>query len=229
MNLVRDLHRHERKQYSQNGEDGVIERLFDIVGVTNRYAVELGTGSGEECNTRLLRERGWSGVMLDCDHENPALQLHREFITAENVNDLFAKYGVPESFDLLSIDIDGNDYWVWKALSARYQPRVVVIEYNGGVPADVAVVMPYDATYRWTGQLNCGQSLAAVRKVSAEKGYSLVYASPPNAFLVRTPLLPRGYREVPVAKAQSAGWRILNRASRVRWHRELRHLAWHYV
>jgi hypothetical protein len=229
MNLVRDLHRHERKQYSQNGEDGVIERLFEIVGVTNRCYVELGTGSGEECNTRLLRERGWTGLMLDCAFEDEAIQLRREMITAENVNGLFSKYAVPDEFDLLSIDIDGNDYWVWKALAPHYRPRVAVIEYNGGVPAELPVVMPYDATYRWMGQLNCGQSLGALQKVSAAKGYALVYASPPNAFLVRRDLLPKRYRDVAPVKAQPIGWRIANRASHLRWERELRHLAWEYV
>lgn len=229
MNLVRDLHRHERKEYSQNGEDGVIERLFEIVGVTNRWYVELGTESGDECNTRLLRERGWSGLLLDRDFENEAINLRRETITAENVNDVFAKRGVPDEFDLLSIDIDGNDYWVWKALAPRYRPRVVVIEYNAGVPAGVAVAMPYDADYRWTGQLNCGQSLGAVQKVSAAKGYALVYASPPNAFLVRRDLLPWRYRDVPAHKAQPIGWRIVNKAAHYRWENELRHLAWEYV
>lgn len=229
MNFVRDLYRHERKQYSQNGEDGVIERLFEIFGVTNRYYVELGTESGEECNTRLLRERGWSGLMIDCDHEDDAIQLRRELITAENVNDVFAKYDVPDHFDLLSIDIDGNDYWVWKALASRYRPRVVVIEFNAGVPVELPVVMPYDANYRWRGELNCGQSLGALKKVSVAKGYSLIFASPPNAFLVRRDLLPWWHRDVALAKTQPAGWRMLNKATHVRWQRELRHLTWEFV
>lgn len=229
MNLVRDLHRHERKQYSQNGEDGVLERLFEIFGVTNRQYVELGTGSGEECNTRLLRERGWSGVMIDCDYEDDAIQLRRELVTAENINDLFAKYDVPDEFDLLSIDIDGNDYWVWKALAPNYRPRIAVIEFNAGVPYELPVVMPYNATYRWAGQSNCGQSLAALDKLSTARGYTIVYASPPNAFLVRRDLLPNGYRDVPPAKAQAMGWRLLNKTAHLRWERELRHLAWEFV
>jgi hypothetical protein len=229
MNLVRELHKHERKEYSQNGEDGVIERLFAILGVTNRFYVELGTGPGVECNTRLLRERGWNGVMLDRDFANPALGLHRELVTAENVNALFEKYAVPESFDLLSIDIDGNDYWVWKALSPRYQPRVVVIEFNAGVPADVPVVMPYEPAFRWSGEANCGQSLGALQKVSASKGYALVYATAPNAYLVRRELLPRGHRDIAPAKAMPRRWRLLNQAARIQWQRELRHLDWVYV
>jgi len=229
VNFVRDLHKHQRKQYSQNGEDGVLERLFDLFGATNRHYVELGTGSGEECNTRLLRERGWSGVMFDRDFTNAALSLHRELVTAENINSLFADYAIPEVFDLLSIDIDGNDYWIWKALSPRFQPRVAVIEYNAGIPADLSVVMPYEASFRWTGQLNCGQSLGALQKLSLAKGYSLVYAAPPNAFLVHSSLLPHSYREVSPLEATHVGGRAANRASHRRWLRELQQLAWDYV
>ena len=230
MNLVEDLHRHRRRVYSQNGEDGVIERLFDLVGTTNRYFVEFGTGpAADECNTRLLREReGWSGILMDRFWHDPSLPCFRELVTAENLNDLFEKYGVPESFDLLSIDIDGNDYWIWKALAPHYRPRVVVIEYNGGIPADVPVVMPYAADYLWRGEPNVGQSLAALQKLSAQKGYSLVYAYPPNAVLVRADLLPGGYREVSPKQAARLGWGHMSR-HRFRWKHELRHLPWVYV
>jgi len=225
MNFVRDLHRHRAKHFSQNGEDGVIARLMERLGVTNRFYVELGTGSGEECNTRYLREQGWSGVMIDCDHDNPALDLHKEFITADNVNELMAKYGVPDSFDLLSIDIDGNDYWVWKALAPRYRPRVLVIEYNAAVPSNVSVTIPYDPGYRWVGQPNTGQSLLALRNLSTTKGYSLVYATAPNAFLVLTSVLPPDYREVSVPAASRESW-IMNRNQRARWRTSLKQLSW---
>jgi hypothetical protein len=225
MNFVRDLHRHRARHFSQNGEDGVIERLMAIVGVTNRFYVEMGTGSGEECNTRYLREQGWSGVMIDRDQENPALDLHKEFVTAANVDAMMAKYGVPDSFDLLSIDIDGNDYWVWKALAPRYRPRVVVIEYNAGVPCDVSVTIPYDPDYHWVGQPNTGQSLLALTNLSRAKGYSLVYANPPNAFLVLTSVLPQDYQEVSVAVASRESW-IIRRRRRAQWRSTLSHLSW---
>lgn len=119
----------ESRTYSQNGEDGVIARLFEVLGATNRFFVEFGTGpDGRERNTRLLEEQGWQGLLMDrsAAERNPGIR--REFISAENINELFAKYGVPEEFDLLSIDVDGNDYWIWKALRDVYRPRVVVIE-----------------------------------------------------------------------------------------------------
>jgi hypothetical protein len=228
MNLVGELHRHRSKRYSQNGEDGVIARLFGIAGVTNRFFVEVGTGPGDECNTRLLRERGWSGIMIDSAFETPSLPLYREFVTAENINGLFAKYGVPESFDLLSIDIDGNDYWVWKALAPRYRARVVVIEFNGGLPLDLSITMPYDAGYHWAGQRNVGQSLRAAQELGREKGYSLVYAEPPNAFFVLTSILPPHYREVSARKASRDHWPAALWRRR-RWKRELSRLAWTFV
>jgi hypothetical protein len=228
MDFVADLHRHRARHFSQNGEDGVIERLMELIGVTNRFYVELGTGCGDECNTRYLREKGWSGVMLDCDHENSALGLHKEFITAANVDALMAKYNVPASFDLLSLDIDGNDYWVWKALSSYYRPRVAVIEYNAGVPDNVAVTIPYDPEYHWCGQPNTGQSLLALRNLSITKNYSLVYANAPNAFLVLTSALPPGYREVSLRAAARESW-ITDRRRRRRWSTSLKQLRWEYV
>lgn len=227
-NLAKDLHRHQARHYSQNGEDGVLQRLLEIVGVTNHFYVELGVGSGAECNTRLLRETGWSGVMMDFACEDLSLPLYREFITAENINDLLIKYGVPESFDVLSTDIDGNDHWVWKAISPRYQPRVAIMEYNCAIPADVAVTMPYDAGFRWAGQPNTGQSLLALKKLAAAKGYVLVYAEPPNAFLVLQSILPPRYGEMSIRKVSRTTW-LEDRERRKEWNARLRHLPWVFV
>lgn len=227
-NLTKELHRQQVQHYSQNGEDGVIERLLELVGVTNRFYVEFGVGSGTECNTRLLRERGWSGLMMDCAYENPSIGLYREFITAENINDLLAKYDVPESFDVLSIDIDGNDHWVWKAMSARFRARVVVIEYNCAVPAEISVTMPYDPAFRWTGQANTGQSLLALKKLAMQQDYALVFAHPPNAFLVMNSLLPTEYVDRSVRRISRTSW-LENHVRWRRWNRQLKHLAWEYV
>lgn len=226
MNYVRDLHSHHAKHFSQNGEDGVIERLFALFGTTNRYYVEIGTGDGSECNTRWLREQhGWSGVMLDCAYGNPSIGLYQEFITADNVNEMLARYGVPQEFDLLSIDIDGQDYWLWEAMATRWKPRVLVIEYNAGVPQDIPLTIPYDTSYRWCGQPNTGQSLSALQKVSSRNGYSLLYATPPNAFLARTSILPRDYREV--SPTEAAQLTLVHRLYlRRRWKNELRKLTW---
>ncbi|MGD0091560.1 MAG: hypothetical protein ABSE73_16710, partial [Planctomycetota bacterium] len=98
---------------------------------------------------------------------------------------LFEQYGVPREFDLLSIDIDGNDYWVWKKLAA-YRPRVVVIEYNASVPPDEAKVMPYDPAFVWRKTDYYGASLLALERLGRAKGYALVACdeSGANAFFV---------------------------------------------
>ena len=94
-NLADDLRRHRAQHYSQNEEDGALARLLEIVGTSSRFYVEIGVGDGEECNTRLLRERGWSGIMMDCAASNPAIRLYPEFVTAENIQGLLIKYRGP--------------------------------------------------------------------------------------------------------------------------------------
>lgn len=107
------LQKFANKIYSQNREDGVIAFLLDCVGRDQKYFVEFGVENGSECNTRYLREHaGFTGLMMDGGFENASIGLHQEFVTAANINELFKKYDVPSEFEILSIDIDGNDLWV---------------------------------------------------------------------------------------------------------------------
>lgn len=117
-------------------------------------------------------------------------KIKKEFITAENINQLLQKYRVPREFDLLSIDIDSNDYWVWKAID-NYSPRVVVIEYNSCIPPNESKTIKYDPNARWDGTDYFGASLLALAKLGKSKGYSLVYceSSGVNAFFVRNDLI----------------------------------------
>lgn len=112
-NHPENLNLWERKYFSQNGEDGIIEEVFKRIGILNHYYVEFGTEDGSECNTRYLREKlGFSGLLMDAYNSRIDINLRREFVIRENVESLFRKYKVPAEFDLLSIDIDGNDYYV---------------------------------------------------------------------------------------------------------------------
>lgn len=172
-----DLAHYERKVHSQNGEDGVIEKIFEIIDTKLKYFVEFGVEDGSECNTRYLREvRGWNGLMMDQDYKNPELNLQKEKITAENINRLFRKHKVPYHFDLLSIDIDFNDFYIWKALSTRYRPRVVVIEYNATHLPHEDKVVPYVPDAFWDGTNYYGASILALYQLGKKKGYSLIYA-----------------------------------------------------
>jgi hypothetical protein len=200
---IRSLERYEQRFSSQNGEDGILAALYARIGTTNRYFVEFGVEDGRECCSRYLRERhGWTGLLMDGgDHARPFGPLRREFITAENVNALFAKYGVPSAFDLLVIDIDGNDYWVWKAVSG-YSPRVVVVEYNAALAPPASVTVPYDPAFRWDGGDYHGASLVALERLGRRKGYTLVGCDGRgvNAFFVRADLCAGQFAARPVGE-----------------------------
>jgi hypothetical protein len=200
----RRLQRHEHKTYSQNGEDGIIDEIFRRIGSTNNFFVEFGVGDGLENNTALLLVKGWTGAWIEGDSASVAaiqttfrrqiaekhLHVQNAFITAENIEQLFSNAAVPLEFDLLSIDIDGNDYWVWKAIQ-RYSPRVVVIEYNSTFPPSMEWVKEYNPSSVWDGTMAFSASLKSLEQLGAAKGYALVGCDfrGVNAFFVRQELL----------------------------------------
>ena len=183
----------EFRCFSQNGEDGILLYLFSLFGTVNRKAVEICAGDGIECNAaNLIVNHGWQGLLFDGDSEqvgrgNAFYTACRTtwvspptfvtaWITAENVNAVVSAHGVTGPVDLLSLDIDGNDYWVWKALDC-IQPRVIVLEFNGSCGPERSVAMSYAPDYRLdlTAQpYRCGASLAAFAKLGRSKGYRLV-------------------------------------------------------
>jgi len=191
---ITNLNRFERKITSQNWEDGMIHALFAILGPGKKYYVEFGVEDGRECNTAQLQKSGWHGLLMDGGENTPESGIKKEFITAENINDLFKKYEVPQEFDLLSIDIDGNDYWVWKAIEG-YAPRVVIMEYNACIPYAPAVTVPYKADFVWDKTDYMGASLSALVQLGTQKGYTLVATDSRgvNAFFVRTDLAQKHF------------------------------------
>lgn len=186
------LNRFEARRFSQNGEDGIIRALVGYLA-PRRFFVEFGVEGGDECNTRVLKHEGWNGVAWDMGAPNPDRNIYAEFITAENINDLFAKYDVPLDLGLLSIDIDGNDFHVWRALSSRYRPSIVVIEYNASLPPASALYIPYRANFQWDGSAYFGASFMALCTLGRSKGYRLVCADSQgvNLFFVREDLVAR--------------------------------------
>lgn len=188
-----DLSRTERTIYSQNGEDGVIHALFELLGTGTKYCVEFGGYDGEQSsNTLYLRKHGgWTGLLWDSSHQDPSINLYQEFITAENINHLFEKYQVPADLDFLSIDIDYNDFHVWQALEEKYRPRVIVIEYNASLLPHEDKVAKYYPTAQFDGTNYYGASILAFYNLARKKGYSLVYAEKRgvNLFFVRDDLI----------------------------------------
>lgn len=170
-----------------------MKAIFTLIGETNQYFVEFGAGDGRECNSSYLLKRGWKGVLMDGRTWEGLSQerVHQEFITAENINSLFEKYEVPCHFDLLSIDLDGNDYWIWKTISQRFRPRVVVVEYNANVDPTIPVSICYDPLFKWDGSSYYGASLGALKKLGESMGYELIgcESSGTNAFFVEKSLV----------------------------------------
>lgn len=207
--MLSNLRQYERRVYSQGGEDGVLARIFDCIGATNRRFVEFGAWDGQQLsNTALLRiEQGWSGLLLEADPERASDLVQCETVTAENIESLFDRHGVPTALDLLSVDIDGNEYWIWKALG-RHRPRVVVIEYNVFFGTRVSKTMPYDPEHSWDRTKYHGASLAALRKLGREKGYSLLYTDSyaPNAFFVLDSELPAEFIDLPIEQVAAWAW-----------------------
>lgn len=198
------LNRYERQVFSQAGEDGIISAIFSRIGTSNRYFVEFGVGTGVENNTASLLIEEWRGYWIEANSdwaeqaerkfkallEADRLRVQNSFVSAESVESLFEQGGVPPEFDLLSIDIDGNDFWVWEAIT-NYRPRVVVIEYNATFGPRVRWAVRYDPAAVWDGTTQHGASLKSLELLGERKGYCLVGCSfsGANAFFVRKDLV----------------------------------------
>lgn len=204
------LNKFEHQVYSQHGEDGIIAEIFKRIGTTNRFFVEFGTETGMCNNTTCLLLKNWTGAWIEANSNyiegikrkfsalisNKKLLLKNAFITAENVETMFKELDIPEDFDLLSIDIDGNDYWVWKAIK-NYHPRAVAIEYNALFMPDVKWVIKYNPNHRWNYTCYFSASLKSLEMLGFKKGYVLVGCefSGTNAFFVRKDLVGDNFLE----------------------------------
>jgi len=212
----RRLTRHGYKVYSQNDEDGIIAEIFSRIGMTNRIFVEFGVETGVECNTVKLLVEGWRGLWIEADPASAAsirdifssfiasrqLTLVESRVTAENIDALIASGGIVGEIDLLSIDIDYNDYWVWRAIK-QINPRLVAIEYNATFRPPMSIVVPYRPDGRWDGATNYyGASLEALVRLGRQKGYRVVGCSLAgvNAFFVREDLCGAKFLEPATAQ-----------------------------
>jgi hypothetical protein len=198
---------YEFKVYSQWGEDGIIDHLLTRVPVGSRSFVEFGVENYTEANTLfLLKHRYWRGLVIDGSPEHIAAiraseaywkhDLHADcsFITKDNINEIIARNGFSGDLGILSVDIDGNDYWVWEAIQV-VNPRIVICEYNSLFGPSAKVSIPYQADFsRMTNNAPrgyFGASIAAFHHLAQAKGYSLVAgnAAGNNVFFVRNDCL----------------------------------------
>ena len=192
--------------YSQTDEDGFLLFIFSLIGSTNKKVIEIGCGDGIACNSaNLIINHGWKGLLLDGDNTGIKIgkkiygflktkavnspKLIHAWLTAENINELITTYGFDGEIDLLSIDIDGVDYWILKSISC-VNPRVIILEYNAYWGAEEAFTVPYNSEFKAqiiNGAYYCGASLKAFVELGKTLGYRLVGSNTAqyNAFFVR--------------------------------------------
>lgn len=183
--LGESLAPYELRVSSQNGEDGVIAEMINRAGIEPGFFVEFGGGDGCENNAALLADVfGWSGLYLEADdgeyeqlerkyRHHPRVETVQTMVTPDNVERLFDAGGVPEELELLSIDIDSDDYWVWERVE-RYRPLFVVVEYNASLDPTKRLVRPQGAG-GWDGTDYFGASLGALKALAESKDMRLVH------------------------------------------------------
>jgi hypothetical protein len=185
--------------YSQSGEDGVIKKILEILPRQDKWCVEFGAWDGRHLsNTRNIIEKdGYSSIFIEGNKKKfDTLQQNYTqyqsvtpinkfvgFTTEDNLDTILEKTSIPIDFDFLSIDIDGNDFHVWKAIS-RYKPKVICIEYNPTIPTEVRFVQKADSS------ITQGSSLLSLVELGKSKGYELISVLRLNAFFVRSEYYP---------------------------------------
>ncbi len=201
-----DISDAEFKVFSQWGEDGIIQYIISRIDIPDKTFIEFGVESYIEANTRfLLMNNNWRGIVMDGSRKNIEkikrdriywryeIHLIHSHITRNNINELIKRYTQSSDVGLLSIDIDGNDYWIWKEIHV-IQPRIVICEYNGLFGNQHAVTIPYQENFSRKkahfSNLYFGASLSALCHLAHEKGYDFIgcNSNGNNAFFIRKDL-----------------------------------------
>ena len=197
------MHEAEFRVFSQFGEDGIIQYLISRICIENQTFIEFGVGDYIESNTRfLLMNNNWKGLIIDeseqCINSVKSRDIYWRhdltavcaFIDKDNINQIIYDHGFSGQIGLLSIDIDGNDYWVWESITL-VDPIILVIEYNSTFGNKYAITIPYDPLFERRkahySQLYWGCSLKALCLLAEKKGYYFVGSNSNgcNAFFVR--------------------------------------------
>lgn len=201
--IFEDIHKSEFKVFSQFGEDGIIQYLINNIDIENKIFIEFGVENYTESNTRfLLMNNNWKGLVIDGNKANIEyirndplywkydLTAKHCFITKENINKVISDMNFSGELGILSIDIDGNDYWIWECINV-VEPVIVIIEYNSVFGNKHAITIPFDPTFNKTkahySNLFFGCSLKALYLLAQRKGYVFVGSNSNgnNAFFIR--------------------------------------------
>ena len=208
INQFNNINEYEFKIFSQFGDDGLIQYLIDQLVIEEKKFVEFGVESYDEANTRfLLENNSWEGLIIDASKKNinyvkrqTYFWKHKctavsHFIDQDNINEIITKNNFSGNIGLLSIDIDGNDYWIWECINVVY-PDIVIIEYNARLGFDRSITIPYEENFQRginQNKIIYGASLKALYNLGIRKGYSLVGTNMNgnNAFFVKKEALER--------------------------------------
>lgn len=182
-----------RNLTSQHGENGIVEKVLEVIGNNDKWCVEFGSWDGKRCSNsfELIDCKGYSAVLIEGDRrrfrdllktfaENKKVIPINAFVgfnQDDNLDSILKDTEIPLDFDFLSIDIDGNDYHVWEAMQ-DYKPKLVVIEFNPTIPSSIEFIQPRDLS------VTQGSSLLSMVRLAKKKGYELVACTRNNAFFV---------------------------------------------
>ena len=202
-----EVNNHEYKIFSQFGEDSIIQFLINNLNISKNLFIEIGVENYEEANTRfLLENNNWEGLIIDGSDKN--IKFVREqnyywrnkikavsrFVSTDNINEIILDNKFRDNIGILSIDIDGNDYWLWESINV-VSPDILIIEYNANFGSKKSLTIKYDENFQRSkkglNKLIYGASLSALYKLAKKKNYSLVLVNSNgnNAFFVRDNLL----------------------------------------
>jgi hypothetical protein len=187
---------HLSHKYSQYDQDGIIEAIYNLIGTKNKFFVEIGGGSVIDNSMLLRTEKEWTGILFNSGNyfvdKITEEMLRNEWITPDNINDMFEKHQVITDLDLLSIDVDSNDYWLWKSLDIKFQPAVVIVEHNPNFHHTMSYAVQNNEPYLvWDDTKYYGASIKAFYDLAHDKGYEYVYHMAfTDIFFVRSDLLP---------------------------------------
>lgn len=197
---------------SQSGESAIISYIFQHIPPTNKFFVDIGAGyygKGQMSNTQELIDKGWEGVQVDADNsDNPVIK--SLFVTPDNILPAMKSWGVPVTFDFLSIDIDSFDLDVLESIVSCYSPRVICTEFNGTLDPEKSIKLKYEEGYVWDETNKYGYSFGAAVKFCGKYGYKIILNHiNQNLFLVRGDLI----EQTPVIEVKQTFYHAVNKSA----------------
>ncbi len=171
-----ELFKAGKKINTISDQGGIIEAIISNIDPVCKFFVEFGAGkNGTQNNTKNLKDNhGYHGLWFDARYPDSKIPIYKEFFTAENVCDIFSRYNVPEMFDVLSIDVDGNDWYILNSILKKYKPSLICIEYNSSMGPKNDCVIRYNPKFVWDGTRYFGASIKAFSILGNKYGYTIV-------------------------------------------------------